>query len=115
MAANQVVFTFDQMMASLRAAMRQFPDPRRGRNIRYEMMDAASGAFSVFFTQCASFLEHQERIRQRFGLSNAKTLFGMKNIPSDNHIRNFLDSVHPSRLSTVFADCFTALLKSLSQ
>ena len=107
-----VVFSFDDMIASLRRAMNRFPDPRTGKNTQYEIMDAASGAFSVFFTQCPSFLAHQELMEQRYGLSNAKTLFGMQKIPSDNHIRNLLDTTPPKLLSPVFIDCFTAMQKS---
>lgn len=112
MESKKVVFTFDDMIASLRDVMRRFPDLRTGKNIQYEIADAASGAFSVFFTQCPSFLEHQKMMQQRYGLSNAKTLFGMKQIPSNNHIRNLLDNVSPTLLSGVFHDCFTALKKS---
>jgi hypothetical protein len=79
---------------------------------QYEIMDAASGAFSVFFTQCPSFLSHQELMQQKYSLSNAKTLFGMQHIPSDNHIRNLLDKVNPYLLSPVFTDCFQALSRS---
>jgi len=104
-------YSFDAMIASLRSAMRQFPDIRTGKNIQYEVMDAASGAFSVFFTQCPSFLSHQNLMQERYGLSNAKTLFGMNAIPSDNQIRNLLDHVPPSSLASVFQDCFQALQK----
>lgn len=106
---KKVVFAFDDMIASLKRAMRTFPDGRTGRNTQYEVMDAASGAFSVFFTQCPSFLSHQKMLQQKHGLSNAKTLFGMKRIPSDNQIRNLLDGVDPSFLSPVFTDCLSAL------
>lgn len=109
---GRVVFTFDDMIASLRSAMKKFPDLRTGENIQYEIMDAASGAFSVFFTQCPSFLSHQELLQQKYGLSNAQTLFGMRDIPSDNHIRNLLDNAKPSLLTTVFTDCFSALKQS---
>lgn len=106
------VYTFDAMIVSLRRAMEQFPDDRTGKNIQYEVLDAASGAFSVFFTQCPSFLSHQKMLQQKHGLSNAKTLFGMKRIPSDNQIRNLLDDVDPSLLSSVFVDCLAALRSS---
>jgi hypothetical protein len=112
MEVKKVVFSFDEMIASLRGAMDTFPDLRTGKNTQYEIADAASGAFSVFFTQCPSFLEHQKMMQQRYGLSNAKTLFGMHHIPSNNHIRNLLDNVPPSLLAGVFHDCFTALKKS---
>lgn len=109
---KRIVFTFDDMVTSLRKAINTFPDKRTGKNTQYEMMDASAGAFSVFFTQCPSFLQHQKLMQQKHGLSNAKTLFGMQDIPSDNHIRNLLDQVKPTLLSSVFADCFNALKKS---
>ena len=109
---KKVVYTFDDMIASLRKAMGRFPDPRSGSNTQYEVMDAACGAFSVFFTQCDSFLSHQTLMQQKYGLSNARTLFGMQNIPSDNQIRNLLDNSSPILLSSVFTDCFNALERS---
>jgi len=51
-------------------------------------------------------------MEQKHGLSNARTLFGVRNIPTDNHIRNLLDTVNPKYLSSVFTDCFNALKKS---
>lgn len=112
MEAKRAVYTFDEMIASLRRAMGKFPDIRTGKNIQYEVMDAASGAFSVFFTQCPSFLSHQILMRQKYSLSNAKTMFGMKDIPSDNQIRNLLDEASPKLLTSVFDDCFTAMNRS---
>jgi len=112
MEAKRIVFTFDEMITTLRLSMTTFPDNRTGKNIRYEIMDAASGAFSVFFTQCPSFLSHQKLMQQRFGLSNARTLFGMRHIPSDNHTRSLLDEVNPTLLSSVFTHCLKALKRS---
>lgn len=109
---RDVICTFADMAGSLRQAIETFPDKRIGKNTQYEMLDAASGAFSVFFTQCPSFLSHQQLLQQRYGLSNARTLFGMKNIPSDNHIRDLLDPVAPSALDAVFEMCFDALSAS---
>jgi len=112
MLSSSVVFTFDDMITSLKKAIGSFPDKRTGKNTQYQMIDAAAGAFSVFFTQCPSFLSSQKLMQQRYGLSNAKTLFGMRDIPSDNHIRNLLDTVPASSLDAVFIDCFAALQKS---
>lgn len=107
-----VVYTFDDMIASFRSAIKKFPDKRTGKNTQYEMIDGAAGAFSVFFTQCPSFLASQQLMQQRYGLSNARTLFGMRSIPTDNQIRNLLDSVNPTCISSVFTDCFQALKRS---
>lgn len=78
----------------LRATFEQFTDKRKGgNNQRYAVSDAALSAFAVFFTQSPSFLDAQKRIEQGGGKSNAQTIFGVHKIPSDNQIRNLLDSV----------------------
>ena len=68
------------------------PDKRAGRhNQLYQMIDAARGAFSVFFSQSPSFLAHERDMKRRQGRSNAESVFQMGRIPSDNQIRNMLD------------------------
>lgn len=53
---NSSVFRFEDMIASLKRAVENFPDKRTGTNTTYSMTDAGIGAFSVFFTQEPSFL-----------------------------------------------------------
>lgn len=62
------------------------PDRRTGKNSSYTVPDAASGAFSVFFTQEPSFLAY------------------MNTIPSDTQIRRLLDEVPAKILNGVFWD-----------
>jgi hypothetical protein len=89
----------NQLLKELKRIFEELPDLRKGKNSQYEMADAGMGAFSVFFTQCASFLAHQEEMKRRKGSSNAESLFEMVNIPSDNHIRGLLDPVLPKQLA----------------
>ena len=89
--------------------MRQFPDQRTGKNRVYSMEDAALGAFAVFYTQSPSFLAHQTLMQQASGKSNAQTLFGMQQIPTDNHIRSLLDGVAPSYAFPLFERVFNEL------
>ncbi len=89
--------------------MRQFPDQRTGKNLVYSIEDAALGAFAVFYTQCPSFLAHQTVMEQAKGKSNAQTLFGMRKIPTDNHIRSLLDPVAPSYVLPLFERVFNEL------
>lgn len=112
MDTNKVVFSFEEMITSFREATVEFSDKRTGKNTLYNIADAASGAFSVFFTQCPSFLSHQKLLEARYGLSNTRTLFGMKDIPGDNHIRELLDPTMPSSLNSVFERCLEGLDKS---
>lgn len=79
-----------------------FPDKRTGNNARFTIEDAALGAFLVFFTQSPSFLSFQNAMQKARGKSNAQTLFGMREIPCDNHIRDLLDVVPPSYIFPVF-------------
>jgi len=101
--------SLSHLMKELQQIFEKFPDLRTGQNTRYEVADAGKAAFSVFFTQCASFLEHQEEMQRLKGRSTAQTLFGMKNIPSDSHIRSLLDPVLPSYLEPMYRLVFERL------
>jgi len=101
------VLKFDDIINAIRQQMSEMPDSRVGKNIRFTMEQIGLSAFSVFFTQCPSFLAHQTLMQQNIGSSNADTLFGIgKNIPCDNHIRQQLDPVPPSHLFPLFQQIF---------
>lgn len=94
--------TFDFLMGRLRQCFAAFPDERRGKNISYTMEDAASSAFSVFFTQEPSFLSYQRRMEEKHAISNEQTIFAVAATPSDSQIRRLLDSVPAKVLNGVF-------------
>jgi hypothetical protein len=100
---------FDTIVSSFRQVLESLPDKRTGKNSRYGMEDAALSAFSVFFTQSASVLAYQRTMEGNKGRSNAQTLFGVHQIPSDNHIRDLLDAVKPACLFPVFEQIFEGL------
>ena len=92
------------LIGLIRAAFDALPDGRRPSNAtKYDMADAALSAFSVFFSQSPSFLDWQIRMEQAQGTNNAKSLFGVHQIPSATQIRNLLDSVAPSTLFPVMS------------
>lgn len=101
--------TFATVVDSFRASLSSLPDKRTGKNSRYEMLDAGLSAFSVFFTQTPSFLANQRKMAKTKGHSNAQSLFGVHQIPSDNHIRDLLDGVPVERLYPVFDDILQVL------
>jgi len=101
--------TFNRLVELFRSTVERFPDERTGENVKYSMADAAMGAFSVFFTQSPSFLDFQRTLEVTKGCSNAHSLFGITQIPSDNHIRNLLDPVAPSTLFPIFSYTVDAL------
>lgn len=97
------------MVEGFKALAAQFADRRTGRNLQYRMEDAALGALAVFFTQSPSFLAYQTLMAQSQGKSNAHTLFGMFDIPTDNHIRRLLDGVPPESIFPLFWQIFADL------
>jgi len=96
----------------IRGTFETFVDARKGKNKTYTLVDAGLSAFSVFFMQCPSFLEHQRTLEQAHGENNARTLFGVHEIPSDNQIRTLLDASPPSLLKPVYSTLFNALRES---
>lgn len=97
------------MISALRDIFASFPDSRRGKNKSYSMLDAALGAFSVFFTQSPSFLSHQKAMLEARGRSNARTLFGMGDVPAPEHTRKLLDGVPVAAVPPAFEVVFEAI------
>jgi hypothetical protein len=101
---------FEALKGILHRRIAQLPDHRtKGPNTRYAIQDAALGAFGIFFTQSASFLEYQRQLQQTKGHNNAHTLLGVEQIPCDNQVRTLLDPIAPSHLDAVFVEVFEGL------
>ena len=96
--------TQKEFVAQIKTVFDNLPDPRsgKGRNQKYSMSDAAMSAFSIFFMQSPSFLDHQRLMQKNKGINNAESLFGAYQIPSDNQIRNLLDTVSPDCLNPLY-------------
>jgi hypothetical protein len=95
--------TFDSLVDVLHERLDQLPDHRQGGpNTRYELKDAALGAFAVFFNQSPSFLASQRRMQETKGRSNAQSLFRIQQTPTDPQIRNLLDPLEPTELYPLF-------------
>ncbi len=101
--------SFQQLLSILDTTFSDLPDVRKGRNRHYRVRDGVMAAFSVFFMQSASFLAHQQAMQDRQRRNNAKSLFGIEEIPSDPQIRNLLDPVPPEALSAPFWEIFGLL------
>jgi len=100
---------FDDLMGSTRRRFGSFHDRRTGKNKKYTMEDIGLSAFAVFYTQCSSFLAAQKAMEENKGRSNAQTLFQIREIPCDNHIRDTLDEVAPEELYPLYDEIFEGL------
>lgn len=97
-----VTISPSELIQFLFLQLNDVPDSRTGLNTTYEIPELVIAAFSVFFTQCPSFLEHQKLMKKRRGKDNALSLFGLRKIPSDNQIRALLDPIPASTISGAF-------------
>jgi len=77
-------------------------EPRPGSNLHYELRDFFLSAFAVFFSQSPSFLAHQALMEKEKGISNARSVFTVRGIPTDNQIRGVLDLVDPMVVRAAF-------------
>lgn len=100
--------SFDQLIRQFRKFADELPDRRKGKNKRYTMANIFLSAFSVFFTQCPSFLARQKLMQENQGENNAQTFFQIDDIPSDNHIRQMLDPIAPERLFPIYDNIYDA-------
>ena len=103
---------FSNFIKSFRKESAKFPDKRVGKNSVYKMEDIVLSAFSMFHMQSSSFLSFQRIMQRKEGRSNAKSLFGIEKIPSDNHIRDILDDINPKYISPMFEQLLSSLKKS---
>lgn len=101
--------SFPTLLNFLNETIITFPDIRKGENKKYEIKDAVISAFSVFFIQCPSFLSHQNLMEKNKGNNNARTIFDVYNIPSNNQIRNLIDPINPSLLIPVYNNAYSYL------
>jgi hypothetical protein len=106
------ILSFEGIVQSISQAGSRFKDKRKGQNKSYKKIeDFVLSAFSIFYLQCPSFLSYQEAMESDQGNNNARTLFGIEKIPSDNHIRSLLDEESPETLFYVFEEIFAGLVE----
>jgi hypothetical protein len=102
--------SFETLMAYLNRAIGQIKDPRQPSNAtQYRLSDVILGAFSAFFMQCESFLEHQRQLSSRCGQDNAQTIFGLIRVPTDAQIRNVMDLIPSAEFHGIFNWVYQAL------
>ena len=89
---------YARCIGAVREAAEGFPDARTGSNKRHTIPDAVMSAFAVFFLQSPSWLSCQRAMQGEKGGNNARTLFGIGAVPTDNHVRSLLDPAPPELL-----------------
>jgi hypothetical protein len=79
---------------------------------KYSNRDAVNSAFAAFFFQFPSLLRYMREMQEEEKRDNVRSLFDVKGIPSDNHIRNIVDEIEPSAISGVFNEALKTAQQS---
>jgi hypothetical protein len=93
----------------LRDDFSKIPDSRIQELVKIPLVDALMSGLAVFAIKYESLLQFEEersRIENGETLSNLKSLFGVKNIPSDTQMREILDPVDPLQVRGSFKNLF---------
>jgi hypothetical protein len=77
MKKKAVTIEASELIRFLDQELKELPDNRKGNNKKYKVKNALLAAFSVFFTQSPSFLQHQDLMKQKKGQDNAQSLFNL--------------------------------------
>lgn len=102
--------SFALLLSYLHRGVTMLEEPRDESNAkRYSLGDLVLSAFAMFYMQCPSFLEHQRQMQSRQGKHNASQLFGLKQLPTNNQLKNVLDQVSAASLFPVFKWIYQAL------
>lgn len=100
---------FKEMLGMVEGTLEKLPEHRSGKNKQFALKDAGLSAFSVFYMQAPSFLSWQQDMEKRQGRNNARGLFGIEKIASDEQIKNLLDPVEEETLGEPFWQIYHAL------
>lgn len=94
---------FKEMLRVLNERAEALVDWRQGGNhTKYKLADGVLSGFAMFYMQSPSFLAYQRDMQRKKGKNNARSLFGVKEIPSDGQIRNLLDALKPEEIGLSF-------------
>ncbi len=100
-----------QIISLIAKEFEKLPDSRSKEKLIYTMSDITLSAFAMYYFQNPSWLDFARKMNTKSGKSNAKSLFGIKKIPSDNHVRDTLDDIDSDKLQPTFDKIYKLLLE----
>jgi len=88
------------MIKMLRHRFDSIPDTRRAASVNFPLTDVLMAAYAMFYFKDASLLAFQNR----FEGPNVRSIFGIRDVPSDTQMREILDPISEEPLHEAFAD-----------
>ncbi len=100
-----------EIIKGLKKKARKISDKRSGKHQDYSIEDIVMSAFAPFVMQSPSWLNFQRNMQKRKDKNNAYSLFEIKKIPTDNHIRQVLDGVDNKEIESFYNYIYSYILK----
>jgi hypothetical protein len=97
--------SFDPLIRQIHLRAKLLPDTRDRAGRNFSIADAVLSAIAVFSLKDPSLLAFEERRNDE----NMKSLFRIKNVPSDTQMRTILDPLDPNLLRPLFHEVFCQL------
>lgn len=104
--------SFSSLRKLLSECFNRIPEFRQNSKISYSLHDALMSGFACMYFQDPSLLQFQERIQETQHRNNLETLFGVKNIPKENQLRNIVDETASSGFRYFFEEYLRNLQRS---
>jgi hypothetical protein len=104
--------TQQSLFQSLENIVSKIPDHRSSNHTTHSLRDAIFVAFSGFFLQARSLKGHIKFLNSAKAKKNKKALLKIQTVPTDNHIRNLLDSVPTSHFEEAQDDIIFKMQRS---
>jgi len=95
----------DALFALVRTGFEPVPD-QRAENVSIDLPDALMSAFAMFSLKDPSLLAFDER---RATDSNLRSIYGIRHVPGDTHMRTLLDEVEPVYIRPVYRRVYRRL------
>lgn len=99
---------FDSIISQISSELDTTPDKRK-RVLKISTKDATLSALAMFSLKCPSLLNFDKNYRTTEQDNNIKTIFKIKEIPSDTQMRTILDQIPNHQIKKLFPALFKTL------
>lgn len=101
--------SFSSLRKLLSDCFNRIPEFRQNGKIRYSVHDVLMSGFACMYFQDPSLLQFQKHMQEKQHRNNLETIFGVKEIPKDNQMRNVIDEVDSNSFGYFFEECVRSL------
>ena len=95
----------------LRDGFNKIPDPRTGFS-KIGLNDFLMSSYAIFALKYPSLLNFENAMKDDHRFANLKSLFGVKQVPSDTHLRDIMDQISWVNFRPIFKKLFASIQES---